>query len=392
MRSLLLSPLCALLVSGCVFPSPNEETNEALADGSTATQSPLPTTPGTPPEPGQLATGAGEENTGIPASDGGLTEPPDDPSEPFTPPSGPCDFDAAQVVDVANAGELVQALAHARPGSMIRLAAGKYTGDFVGTIDGSAAEPIVLCGPNDAELSADSNNEDSFNLLADHWILSGFSITGGLRGLVVDGGNFNQFLTLTVASIGQEAIHLRSHSSDNLVHSCRIFNTGTQNAGFGEGVYIGSAESNWDRYTGSANTPDRSDRNQIISNVIGPNVRAEHIDIKEGTQGGVIRGNTFDGKGMSGDNYADSWIDVKGNDYLIEENVGTDAIEDGFQTHVVKDIWGHNITFRQNTARVNSPGYGINVSGKSSGVIVGCDNTAEGAAQGLSNLSCALIP
>jgi hypothetical protein len=41
--------------------------------------------------------------------------------------------------------------------------------------------------------------------------------------------------------------------------------------------------------------PDRSDRNQALNNTIGPDVTAEHVDIKEGTQSGVVRGNTFNG-------------------------------------------------------------------------------------------------
>ena len=55
------------------------------------------------------------------------------------------------------------------------------------------------------------------------------------------------------------------------------------------------------------------------SNRIGPNVAAESIDIKEGTFDGVIRGNTFDGRGISGQNSADSWVDAKGIGYLHRE-------------------------------------------------------------------------
>ncbi|WP_439658850.1 hypothetical protein ACSHWB_41765 [Lentzea sp. HUAS TT2] len=50
---------------------------------------------------------------------------------------------------------------------------------------------------------------------------------------------------------------------------------------------------------------------------------AESIDVKEGTQKGVICGNTFNGKGIAGQHSADSWVDVKGSGYLLENNTGT---------------------------------------------------------------------
>jgi hypothetical protein len=33
--------------------------------------------------------------------------------------------------------------------------------------------------------------------------------------------------------------------------------------------------------------------------------------------GGTLSGNTFDGAGMSGADYADSWVDVKGNSWAV---------------------------------------------------------------------------
>jgi hypothetical protein len=49
------------------------------------------------------------------------------------------------------------------------------------------------------------------------------------------------------------------------------------------------------------NSPDHSNRNQVLNNKIGPNVAAEEIDIKEGSCCGIIRGNTFDGAEMLGE-------------------------------------------------------------------------------------------
>jgi len=82
--------------------------------------------------------------------------------------------------------------------------------------------------------------------------------------------------------------------------------------------------------------PDKSNRNKAINNHFGPNIAAEAIDIKEGTEGGLIDGNTFDGTGMSGENSADSWIDVKGDDYTISNNKGSKTLLDGFQVKLKK--------------------------------------------------------
>ena len=106
------------------------------------------------------------------------------------------------------------------------------------------------------------------------------------------------------------------------------------------------------------NEPDRSDRNVIEGNDIA-GTTAEAVDIKEGTSDGVLRGNTFDGSAMD---EADSWVDVKGNGWLIEGNTGTAAPEDGFQTHQILDGWGTGNVFRHNTAKMSGSGVGFDGS------------------------------
>ena len=78
----------------------------------------------------------------------------------------------------------------------------------------------------------------------------------------------------------------------------------------------------------------------------------------------TISGNTFDATGISGANFADSWIDVKGNGYTISGNTGvnpthTTVLKDGFQVHVAVSGWGNNTTFASNTLDVESTGYGF---------------------------------
>ncbi|CAG2180373.1 unnamed protein product, partial [Oppiella nova] len=166
---------------------------------------------------------------------------------------------------------------------------------------------------------------------ADYWVLQGFTVANSKKGIVLDGASNNILEDLEVHDIQQEGIHFRKNSADNILRKSYIHTTGLGDPGFGEGVYIGSAVSNWED-----DKPDKSDRNQILNNRIGPNVAAEEIDIKEGSCCGIIKNNVFDGTGMSGENYADSWIDVKGEGYTIEDNEGNHSLLDGIQIHFVK--------------------------------------------------------
>ncbi|MEV6231410.1 hypothetical protein AB0L88_26505 [Saccharopolyspora shandongensis] len=67
-----------------------------------------------------------------------------------------------------------------------------------------------------------------------------------------------------------EGVHFRATSSDNVIQRSFVHDTGTEQPQYGEGVYFGSAESNWDKYGDTPGQPDRSDRNQSLDNRLGP--------------------------------------------------------------------------------------------------------------------------
>jgi hypothetical protein len=178
---------------------------------------------------------------------------------------------------------------------------------------------------------------------------------------------------LTVHDIGDEAIHLRNFSTDNTVQYCTVYSTGLRREKFGEGVYLGTARSNWASYSGGQ--MDRSDRNLVRGNVI--KATAEAVDIKEGTTGGTIVGNIFDGSGLGGSKHNDSWVDVKGNDYLIEHNTGSNTNGDGFQTHEIVNGWGTGNTFRANIIDLGNSG-GVGINDTVGGNTIACDNKVTG--------------
>jgi hypothetical protein len=306
---------------------------------------------------------------------------------PASPPRpDPCAYPHARVVAAHDGPELARALAAAGPGDLIQLQAGVYAGKFEAAASGTAETPIVVCGPRAAALEAGSLDTGyGLHVTGAYWILSGFTVRRAKKGIVLDHASHNLLTDLEVADIGNEGIHLRAGSSDNVLRASSIHDTGRSGSPhFGEGVYIGSATNHWCEFSGCG--PDRSDRNQVVDNVIGPNTTAESVDIKEGTSDGVLRGNTFSGAGMVVPDGADSWVDVKGNGWLIEGNRGTGAPIDGFQVHVKAPGWGRGNRFVGNVGQLNGSGYGINDKGTDT--VVTCDNDLRATGKGKANVRC----
>jgi hypothetical protein len=296
------------------------------------------------------------------------------------------------VVNVSNAAQLTTALANAQPGQTIQLADGTYSGRFVATVSGTSSQKITVQGSRNAIMNGGSYSSGyGFGLRANYWRLIGFTVTNSQKGIMLDGANNNLIDGVRVHTIGHEAIHCRTFSSNNTIQNSLITDTGKQNPKYGEGIYFGSSETNWDDISGG--NPDTSNNNKALFNTVGPNIAAEPVDIKEGTTGGEVRGNTFHGQGITGANYSDSWVDVKGNNYLIADNfgdnVGTSALIDGYQTHAILPGWGQNNVFSNNIAYVNASGYGFKIekSGSSAlGNIVYTNNAVYGAASGVANI------
>ncbi|MFE7458580.1 right-handed parallel beta-helix repeat-containing protein [Streptomyces sp. NPDC057554] len=299
-------------------------------------------------------------------------------------PAGPttaAPVNAAAVIDVSTASQLKAALTAVSPGDTIRLADGTYTGNFKATRPGTPGARVTLTGSSRAVLTAGGGYGLHLNG-ASYWTVHGVTIRGGQKGIMADAANGVVIDSVTVHDLAMEGVHFRKSSRDGVLKNSRIHDTGKNGRGMGEGVYVGTAN----------DLTDRSDNAQILNNTIGPGVGGENIDIKEGTTGARIIGNTFDGSGLTGANYDDSWVDVKGNDVLVEGNRGTRTTNNGYETHTQRPGWGCGTVFRGNisdlTGATGDRQLAVNVTNNSATcrTTVHASNTVTGG-KGLTNIT-----
>jgi hypothetical protein len=295
--------------------------------------------------------------------------------------------EAAATTTVATSAQLKSALASASAGQTIVLKDGTYKGTFVLANSGTSGSPITVTGSRRAILTTGSQSSGyGLSVTGDYAMLKGFSVTNSGKGIVLDSSNKSKVVGVDVGRTGSEGIHVRTSSSDVVISDSVVHDTGLTKAGSGEGIYIGSSVNNWGTIMGSSSKPDASDRVLVQNNTLR-NTAAEGIDIKEGTTGGRVLNNVFDNAGFSGENNADSWIDVKGNNYVLTGNSGNKASTDAIQVHDVLTGWGRGNTFTGTTITGHVPGYEINIAVPASNKnVVNCKTTA--AQRGLSNQTC----
>ncbi|MEW1835893.1 right-handed parallel beta-helix repeat-containing protein [Microbacterium sp. NPDC079995] len=281
--------------------------------------------------------------------------------------------------------DLQRAVDAAAPGDALRLADTTYSGRLVISASGSVAAPIVLCGSPQARIDGgDATTGYALHVdSASHWRISGFAVTGASKGIVADAASDIVFDRLVVEDIGEEGIHLRAGTTDSTVSNSTVRRTGTVTPEYGEGLYVGSAESNWCRYTGCE--PDRSDRNRLIGNTVS-DTTAEAIDIKEGSSDGVVDANTLT---LSATAVVDSAVDVKGNDWRVVDNRVT-STGIGIQVQQVSDGWGQRALIEGNTIDAAAEAYAIDVVGaaRTQGAVIRCDNRTAGGAAVRASLAC----
>lgn len=293
------------------------------------------------------------------------------------------DFDRVSwdVVNVETAGELEDALSDAKPGHKIVLASGTYLGNFDLNVGGSQYKPIwivaedssdmpILDGGdynNDITLSVSgTNNDDPDNQGISYIYIQDIAVTNARTGIAVDQGDFITIDGVEAYDIGQAGIHIRDGSAYNIIKNSYVHDTGLYNVKYGEGIYIGSDYTKWDSnadiYEPSTPYDPAVDHTQILNNVIGPNVTAEHIDVKEGSSYTYIINNRFNAEGMNDIlNGGLSYIDFKGNyaeaAYNKGDQNGNSYFENAFEINEKWDGWGYYNDIHDNTLSFDDEHY-----------------------------------
>lgn len=269
--------------------------------------------------------------------------------------------------------EIHDALKNAEAGDKIVIAPGTYVGEasssasgnsygyFYTNKSGTANNPIWIVSedPSDKALlkGTDTSNDCVIYFKGDHIVIDSIDFAYGKKGIMFDESDYAVINNCEVYDIGEEGIHVRDGSDYAIVQNCYVHDTGLVNTKYGEGIYVGSDYTKWSDLGGSY--IKECDYTEILNNVLGPNVTAEHIDIKEGVTGTYVSGNTFDAEGMCDiDNGGTSFMDIKGNETLVENNIGyqngNDLLENAFEVHDKYNGWGDDNVITGNTVNFDS--------------------------------------
>lgn len=258
-------------------------------------------------------------------------------------------------ISAASVDELFDAVRNALPGDVIEVAPGIY--DYTvyqgaqkidTSAEGTADAPITLTAadPDDPPVLTGNTAEHGYvlQITGDYWIVENLHITTSQKGIVLDNSNHTIIRNCEIENTGSEAVAIRDGSSYCLVQNCNIHDSGVVTPGYGEGVYIGSS------YTVTG-FDYKCDYN-VVDGCTFKNIAAEHVDVKEYTTGTEISNCTFFGDGMSGENYAGSFIDIAGNDCYVHDNTGyrngNANIAAAFEIHDQADGWGYHSIFENN--------------------------------------------
>lgn len=119
-------------------------------------------------------------------------------------------------------------------------------------------------------------------------IISGLSISGGLYGIYATGSSDLKLLNNHVYDVGQEGIIVKSGMSEQplynfIIRGNTIFGTGQSTAQYGEGIYIGDGNDDFNEVLTNV---------KVINNQIF-NTSNEAIDIKINTTNVLVKSNTI---------------------------------------------------------------------------------------------------
>ena len=266
-------------------------------------------------------------------------------------------------ITVSTTAELLAALQNVRAGDEIILREGIYKPDatngkwraFEAVASGTEDQHIIIRSEDPEKPATLSGltpeSKCVLYVTGSYWEIRDLKISTGCKGIFLAQSEHSVISGCEVFDIGAEAVHIVDNSSYNLVENCVIHDTGLYQPQYGEGVYIGSAK-NATEYGFECHY------NTVRGCKFGPNIAADHVDIKEFTHGNLVEYCNFDGTGIKGQNGGDSFVEVKGNDTIVRYNTGyRSGCEKqlyGFDMNVQLEGWGQNNKFYDNQLFLDS--------------------------------------
>ncbi|HYC72509.1 MAG TPA: hypothetical protein VEB66_14970 [Opitutaceae bacterium] len=184
--------------------------------------------------------------------------------------------DDFQVHNVAYVGNLKSAMQAAGPGDIIYFT-GLHTGNMRTYAHGTAAAPIIVRGIDATVQTSSQSTGYGVEVLHDYWRFDDFTINYAKKGFYCFNADHGVATRLDVTNTGQEAFKFRRYTNHWEVASCSVDGAGQAANDYGEGFYVGDAQSNWE----SSTTPDTSGH-IVFRDCHVANVTNDAYDLKEG--------------------------------------------------------------------------------------------------------------
>lgn len=263
------------------------------------------------------------------------------------------------------------------------LASGTYTLSSSLTIakGGTASAPVTIQGTGSATIL--DVNRHPLSMTASYMHLRKFRITNQTTvGFWINGATGDVLDSLEIDHSQQEALAFKLGSNHNIIENSNIHDTGISNGQYGEGIYVSSSGEN-----GALDFTVTD--NQILNNHFGPNVRAEAIDLKEGADRTIIRGNYIDGTGAFYYSGTGTLIAVKGSGVIIDSNYMQYGMHNAVEFEQTARSTMHGNIATNNKIDLKTSGYGFQFDAGTvnpMGAIIKCNNVMVSGA--LSNRPC----
>lgn len=194
----------------------------------------------------------------------------------FTPLNTSYYVDDFQVHNVAYVSNLKTAMQNAVAGDILYFT-GTHTGNMKTNAHGTASAPIIVRGINATIQTSSQTTGYGVEVLHNYWRFDDFTINYAKKGFYCFNADRGVVTRVDITNTGQEGFKFRRYSNYWEVVECSVDGAGQEANDYGEGFYVGDAQSNW----ASSTTPDTSG-NIVFRDCHTKNTRNDGFDVKEG--------------------------------------------------------------------------------------------------------------